>query len=59
MLNKIKAHIRVWWEAQKFSIKIVRRQDVFGKSYRRTYYKYGHKEMLEEYLGDNTWNLKK
>jgi len=53
----IKANIRIWWASKVFSIKIVRREDAFGKTYRYCYRKYGHKAMLKEYLTENTWRL--
>ena len=58
LFTNIKSHWKVWRVAQIFSIKIVRREDVHGRTYRSAYYKYGHKEMLEEYLGKNTWTIK-
>jgi len=58
MIKKLKANLRVWYESWKFKIKITRREDVFGKTYRYCYKKYGHKEMLNEYLNENTWRLK-
>ena len=57
LFKKLKPHWDIWWAAQKFSIKIVRREDAFGKTYRYTYYKYGHKAMLDEYLNEDTWNV--
>ena len=59
LLNKIKPHYRVLWAAFSFRIKIVRLEDAFGRSYRYVWKKYGHKEMVDEYLTDNTWRLKK
>ena len=53
----LKANLKVWWESKKFKIKIVRREDAFGKTYRYCYKKYGHKIMLDEYLNENTWRL--
>ncbi len=55
----IKANIIVWFESWRFKIKICRREDTFGKTYRYCYKKYGHKVMLKEYLDKNTWRLKK
>ena len=43
LFKKLKPHWDIWWAAQRFRIKIVRREDAFGKTYRYTYYKYGHK----------------
>jgi len=56
-LKKIMIHLRVWWASKAFTLKIVRRMDVFGKTYRYTYRKYGHKEMVDEYLDTNSWRI--
>ena len=57
LFKKLKPHWDIWWAAQRFRIKIVRREAAFGKTYRYTYYKYGHKMMLDEYLNEDTWNV--
>jgi len=59
MIKLLKAHIKVLHTAFSFRIKIVRLEDAFGKSYKYCWKKYGHKEMLREYLNENTWRLKK
>lgn len=59
IINTIKAHYKVLHAAFHFRIKIIRLEDAFGKSYLYCWKKYGHKAMLEEYLNENTWRLKK
>jgi len=60
MIGTLRDNIKIWYESWRFniSIKINRRQDVFGKSYRYCYKKYGHKTMMNEYLGENSWKIK-
>lgn len=35
-----------------------KQEDVFGRTYRSVYRKFGHAAMLKEYLDENSWLIK-
>ena len=55
-MKTIKAHLKVYiayltnnWKGK--------RKDIFGRTYRSVYKKFGYKAMIKEYLEGNTWNV--